>query len=47
MSLTVGVDYFRGYDRIILNLINLELLRANFVGNIVYEDEFQVAVQLD
>ena len=28
VSLTVGVDYFRGYDRIILNLINLELLRV-------------------
>ena len=28
VSLTIGVDYFRGYDRIILNLINLKLLRV-------------------
>ena len=28
VSLSVGIDYFKGYDRIILNLINLELLRV-------------------
>ena len=28
VSLTVGVDYFRGYDCIILNFIDLELLRV-------------------